>query len=101
MSAYAGYFEYRDQIQVFTGLAAYEPFLEATLAGGKTRQLLGAATSCNYFDVLSEHPAQGRGFVDTDCAAPGESAVIVVSDGLWRGNVWRVPPPVCQKKSRD
>jgi len=84
MFSYAEYVDYRDQNHVFTGLAAYEPFLEATLAGGKTRQLLGAATSCNYFDVLSEHPAQGRGFVDTDCAAPGESAVIVVSDGLWR-----------------
>jgi len=69
MFSYAEYVDYRDQNHVFTGLAAYEPFLEATLAGGKTRQLLGAATSCNYFDVLSEHPAQGRGFVDTDCAS--------------------------------
>ena len=64
MFSYAEYVDYRDQNHVFTGLAAYEPFLEATLAGGKTRQLLGAATSCNYFDVLSEHPAQGRGFCE-------------------------------------
>src|SRR5256885_11118658 len=54
MFSYAEYVDYRDQNHVFTGLAAYEPFLEATLAGGKTRQLLGSATSCNYFDVLSD-----------------------------------------------
>ena len=65
---------------------AYDDFIEATLAGGTARQVLGTATSCNYFDVLSEHPAQGRGFVDSDCAAPGQTAVVVVSNDLWRGS---------------
>jgi macrolide transport system ATP-binding/permease protein len=85
MFSYPEYLDYRDHNHVFTGLVAYEPFVEATLSGGKMEQLLGAATSCNYFDVLNEHPAQGRGFVDSDCAAPGENAVVVVSDNLWRG----------------
>jgi predicted permease len=85
MFSYAEYLDYRKQNHVFTGLVAYEPFVEATLAGGQMRQLLGTATSCNYFDVLNAHPAQGRGFVDSDCAAPGENAVLVVSDDLWRG----------------
>ncbi len=85
MFSYSEYLNYRDHNHVFTGLVAYEPFIEATLAGGNAQQLLGAATSCNYFDVLDEHPAQGRGFIDSDCASPGENAVVVVSDDLWRG----------------
>jgi macrolide transport system ATP-binding/permease protein len=84
MFSYSEYLDYRDHNHVFSGLVAYEPFLEGTLAGGKMQQLLGTATSCNYFDVLNEHPAQGRGFVDSDCAASGENAVVVVSDQLWR-----------------
>jgi predicted permease len=84
MFSYPEYVEYRDHNHVFSGLAAYEPFVEATL-GGTRKQLLGTAASCNYFDVLNEHPILGRGFVESDCAAPGESAVVVISDTLWRG----------------
>ncbi len=84
MFSYSEYVNYRNHNHVFTGLVAYEPFVEATLPGGKVRQLLGAATTCNYFDVLDERPAQGHGFIDADCASPGENAVVVVSDDLWR-----------------
>jgi putative ABC transport system permease protein len=85
MFSYAEYLDYRDHNHVFTGLAATEPFLEATLGGPQMRGLMGALTSCNYFDVLKEHAAQGRTFVDTDCAAPGQNNVVVISDELWRG----------------
>jgi macrolide transport system ATP-binding/permease protein len=85
MFSYAEYLDYREHNHVFLGLLAYEPFVEATLVAGNTHQVLGAATSCNYFEVLNEHPAQGRGFVDSDCAAPGGNAIVVVSGDLWRG----------------
>jgi macrolide transport system ATP-binding/permease protein len=85
MFSYAEYLDYRNHNHVFSGLVAYEPFIEATLVAGNIRQILGAATSCNYFDVLNELPVQGPGFVDSDCGAPGENAVVVVSDDLWRG----------------
>ena len=68
--SYSEYLDYRDHNHVFTGLVAYEPYVEATLKGIDVRQVLGTATSCNYFSVLIEHPAQGRGFVDSDCAGP-------------------------------
>lgn len=84
--SYAEYLDYRDHNHVFTGLVAYDDSIEATLAGGTARQVLGTAASCNYFDVLREHPAQGRGFVDSDCAAPGQNAVVVVSNDFWRGS---------------
>jgi hypothetical protein len=50
--SYSEYQDYRRSNHVFSGLLAYEPFLNATLAGGRARQLYGQLTSCNYFDVL-------------------------------------------------
>ena len=82
--SYSEYLDYRDHNHVFSGLVAYEPYVDATLRGADVRQVLGTAASCNYFDVLIEHPAQGRGFVDSDCASRGANAVAVVSDDLWR-----------------
>ena len=82
MFSYPEYLDYRDHNHVFTGLVAYEPYVEATLAGGNVRQLLGTSITCNYFDVLNEHPALGRGLVEGDCA--GANAVVVLSDALWR-----------------
>ncbi len=84
LSSYSEYKNYRDHNHVFTGLLAYEPFLQATLGGGSPKQLMGAAVSCNYFDVLEERPGLGRVFVDADCSAPGASAVVVLSDDLWK-----------------
>jgi predicted permease len=83
--SYPEYLDYRDHNHVFTGLVAYEPYVEATFRDTDVRQVLGTAASCNYFDVLIGHPAQGRGFVDSDCASRGGNAVVVVSDDLWRG----------------
>jgi len=83
--SYSEYLDYRDHNHVFDGLVAYEPFVEATLRGSDMRQVMGTAASCNYFSVLIEHPALGRGFVDSDCASRGANAVVVVSDDLWRG----------------
>jgi predicted permease len=82
--SYSEYQEYRASNHVFSGLLAYEPFLSATLAGGRSRQLFGQLTSCNYFDVLNERPAEGRGFVEADCAAAGQGSVVVLSDELWK-----------------
>jgi predicted permease len=82
--SYSEYENYRRNNHVFSGMLAYEPFLQGTLGGGPPQQLMGAATSCNYFDVLREAPALGRTFVDEDCRAPGASAVVVLSDELWK-----------------
>ena len=82
--SYSEYLDYRDHNHVFAGLVAYEPYVEATLKGIDVRQVLGTAASCNYFSVLIEHPAQGRGFAESDCASRGANAVVVVSDDLWR-----------------
>jgi macrolide transport system ATP-binding/permease protein len=95
--SYAEYLDYRDHNHAFTGIVAYDDSIEATLAGGTARQVLGTAASCNYFDVLNEHPAQGRGFVDSDCAVRGENAVVVVSNDFWRGSFAADPSFVGKK----
>ena len=95
--SYSEYLDYRDHNHVFSGVVAYEPYVNATLAGETVRQLLGTAASCNYFDVLLEHPAHGRGFVDGDCAASGANAVAVVSDELWRSQFAADPALVGRK----
>jgi macrolide transport system ATP-binding/permease protein len=83
--SYAEYQDYRDHNHVFSGLVAYEPYVEANLRDTDVRQVLGTVATCNYFDILIEHPARGRAFVDSDCASRGANAVVVVSDDLWRG----------------
>jgi predicted permease len=95
--SYSEYLEYRDHNDVFSGVVAYEPYVEATLADGNMRQILGTAATCNYFDVLTEHPAQGRGFLDSDCASSGANPVVVVSDELWRGRFGADPLLVGKK----
>jgi predicted permease len=95
--SYAEYLDYREHNHVFAGLVAYEPFVDATLGDGNTHQLEGTAASCNYFDILTEHPEQGRGFVDSDCASFGANAVVVVSDDLWRGRFASDPSLVGKK----
>ncbi|MGB7622601.1 MAG: ABC transporter permease, partial [Terriglobia bacterium] len=94
--SYAEYKGYRDQNHVFSGLLAYDPFVEATLGGDSPRQFLGTLATCNYFEVLGTPPALGRNFVDSDCAASGSSAVIVLSDEMWRG-VFAADPSIIGK----
>ena len=82
--SYSEYRAYAKENRVFSGLLAYSPFTETSLVRDKPEAVLGTLTSCNYFDVLQIHPEQGRFFVDSDCAAPGESAVVVLNDSAWR-----------------
>jgi hypothetical protein len=45
--SWSEYRNYRDHNHLFSGLAAYEPYVDATLAGSNARQILGTAVSCN------------------------------------------------------
>ena len=93
--SWSEYRDYRDHNHVFSGVAAYEPEAQATLAGN-SRQILGTLASCNYFDVLEEHPALGRGFIDADCSTPGGNAVAVLSEAMWR-NQFGADPAIIGK----
>lgn len=86
MSSYPEYRDFRDHNHVFSGLVAYAPFVPATLNSGKPREIMGALTSCNYFEVLEVRPALGRTFTESECAASGAGAVAVLSNDLWRSD---------------
>ena len=81
--SYSEYKTYAKENRVLSGLLAYSAFTETTLVRDKPAPIMGTLTSCNYFDVLEIRPERGRFFVDSDCAAPGESAVAVLSDAAW------------------
>ncbi|HYT75662.1 MAG TPA: ABC transporter permease, partial [Vicinamibacterales bacterium] len=82
--SYAEYEAYRDRNQTLSGLLAYSPLVEASLAGNEPRQLVGTIATCNYFELLGVRQALGRGFAPSECATAGSAAVIVIGNGLWR-----------------
>jgi macrolide transport system ATP-binding/permease protein len=97
--SYAEYNTYRDQHDVFDGLVAYSAFQEATLNGEKAQRLNGQLASCNYFDVLHIRLELGRGFSESECAAPGSTAVVVLSDRVWR-RVFAADPTIIGQSIR-
>ena len=99
LASYAEYRAYRDDSHVFSGVLAYAPDVEATLGGDRPQALVGTLTSCNYFEVLETHPALGRGFAASECSASGVSAVVVISDALWR-NAFGANPAVIGRTVR-
>ncbi len=81
--SYSEYRAYRDRNRSLAGLAAYEPWVTASLGGPEPRQVIGTLASCNYFEVLGVRPARGRVFSRSDCEAGG-SSVVVLGHELWQ-----------------
>jgi predicted permease len=71
----------REQAKSFSGVAAYNNFLPATIAGpGEPERVWGQSTTANFFDVAELPMMLGRGFHNGEDRTP----VIVLSYGLWR-----------------
>ena len=98
MFSYPEYLEYRDRNHVFSGVAAFQPFVEATVAG-YPQQLTGSLATCNYFEVLQAPIALGRGFLPAECNTEGGGPVVVLSDALWR-NAFGADPKIVGKTVR-
>ena len=78
------YEDFRDQNQVFTGLAAYG-FAPLDLThGGETERIFGLQVTANYFDVLGVRFSHGRGFLPEEGKALGSEPVVVLSYALWQ-----------------
>jgi predicted permease len=76
------YADVRDQAKSFSGIAAYDELVPASIGAGKGEavRVWGQATTANYFDVALPGLSVGRGF-----AANEEHAqVIVLGDRLWK-----------------
>ena len=91
------YLNYRDNNHVFSGLLAYEPFVNVTLGGDRPQQLYGQLASCNYFDVLNQPPVLGRTFSASDCAVEGAGQVVVLANEFWRNKLGADPSIVGRK----
>jgi predicted permease len=67
----------------FAGLAALRRDRVSVELGGEAVDLWIAQATANLFDVLGRQPAVGRTFGPAH-ATPGNDAVAVIGDGLWR-----------------
>ena len=83
-NAYQDFLVFREQGEVFSGLAAYS--LRTFKLGGadEMEQVIGEVVSGNYFDLLGVKPSSGRAFLPEEDRTPGSHPVVVISDGLWR-----------------
>jgi len=70
----------RDDAPFFSGLAASADAV--IMQDGVAKR--GRLVTGNYFQVLRGSMRLGRTLTPADASAPGESAVVVISDGLWR-----------------
>ncbi len=78
---YPVYVDLRDQTKSFSGVAAFDPLIPASINGkGDPERVWGQATTTNYFDVAQLGMTLGRGFrADEDHAQ-----VIVLGHRLWQ-----------------
>ncbi len=83
--SYPEYVDYRDQNQVFAGLAAYDNAREMLSAtGGTAGPVWIDYVSRNFFDVLRVDAALGRTFLPNEGHQPGDAAVVVLSHRAWQ-----------------
>ena len=76
------YFEYRDQLETFDGLAAVRDSAVNLTGVGEPQRLNGLLVSPNLGRVLGITPAMGRDFAEGDGGAG--SRVVVLSHHFWR-----------------
>ncbi len=81
--SFLNYQDFRDQNDVFSGLAA---FVQAgvTLTGtGEPKPEPAMLVTANYFDLLGVKPTIGRTFLPGEDQKPGGNTVVVLSHSLW------------------
>ena len=78
------YFDLRDTVRSFTGIAAYwSPSVSISGAGIEPEKVLAATCSSDLFQVLGIAPAVGRAFAGDD-DVPGAPRVAILGHGLWQ-----------------
>jgi predicted permease len=75
------YSDVRDQAKSFSGVAAYDALVPASIGGkGEPERAWGQAATANYFDVARLGMTLGRGFLPSEEHQP----VIVLGHRLWQ-----------------
>jgi predicted permease len=79
--AYPVYADVRDQARSFSGVAAYNELIPASIRGnGEPERVWGQAVTANFFSVTQLPMVLGRGFAESEENAPE----IVLGAALWR-----------------
>jgi predicted permease len=76
--SYPDYRDYASNLKSLSGLAAHNEEVLAIGDASRGEAVWGEMVSSNYFDVLGVTPTFGRAFIASD------TAVAIISDGLWR-----------------
>jgi predicted permease len=81
--SYQDFLLFREQTEIFSGLAAYS--VEQFKLGGAedVEQVWGETVSGNYFELLGVRAERGRTFLPEEDQNPGTHPVAVISHGLW------------------
>jgi predicted permease len=79
----AEYEVYRDGSQTLSGVAGYGRYWTSAIGPDDRRMVVSTPVTCDYFEVLQQRPTLGTGFEARHCADGGESAVTVITHGLW------------------
>jgi putative ABC transport system permease protein len=74
----------RDHQRSFVSLSLFSPETVIATWGDGAQRLPGEAVSAAYFDLLGTTPQIGRVFSPEEDRVGGPSAVVIVSDALWR-----------------
>jgi predicted permease len=75
------YTDVRDQARSFSGVAAYDELVPASIAGsGEPERVWGQAVSANFFNVIELPMIVGRGFTTDE----ERQQAVVLGAGLWR-----------------
>jgi predicted permease len=81
--SYPDYLDYRNNNQVFSGLAAFSSISLSFGERGGSEVVPGEIVSGNYFSVLGVNAVAGRAFSPEEDRAPGAHPVVVISHKFW------------------
>jgi putative ABC transport system permease protein len=79
--SFPDFFDYREQSQSFSAMAAYTGAGSVLTGAGEAQELGGVAVAGDIFSVLGVSPMLGRGFTAEELKAGG---VVIFSHGLWK-----------------
>ena len=83
ITSYPNFSDWRDQNQVFQGMAGVADWRMSLTGAGEPEELHGASVSANFFALMGVNPAAGRGFTAEE-EEPGREQVVVLGHGLWQ-----------------
>ncbi|HVG22311.1 MAG TPA: ABC transporter permease [Blastocatellia bacterium] len=79
----ANFVDWKDQNQVFDGMAAIATQTFNLTGVGEPEKLEGLRVSANFFPLLGVEPSLGRSFLPEEDLPQGER-VVIISHGLWQ-----------------